>query len=252
MKRASTTNARAPPAKRRRTSTKSSKVNLSLLQRKVNQLSRGVEVKVKQFIETGLMLASPSGPAWQSTVGLSDIAQGPGDQERIGNKISATGISFAFKITPDRRNLAPVTYRVVVLRDKQHSNSASLACNNPYGGQTSIFQFMTAGTDEISVMPYNHDMRGRYVFYRDKTHTLNPAVALDYDPVSGNTSEIIPETMVENFDIKFPTPIPVFYTASGGNNTEVSSNMFQIGIYISSAVAYPPTISIGGYLYYTD
>ncbi|AXH73100.1 MAG: putative capsid protein [Cressdnaviricota sp.] len=253
MKRASTYNARAPPAKRRRTSAKSSKVNLSLLQRKVNQLSRGVETKVKQFIESGPMLVSGSGPTWQTTVGLSDIAQGAGDQERIGSKVMATGISFSFLITPDRRNLKPFTYRVVVFRDKQHSNSASLAAQGPYGGQTAPFQTMTLGNEEVAVMPYNWDMRGRYQFYRDKTHTLNPVVALDYDPTNGNTSEIIPEAYVEHFDIKFPSPIPIYYTGAGGTNAEVSTNMFQIGIYASqNNVAFQPDISIGGYLYFTD
>lgn len=252
MKRSSTYNARAPPPKRRKTTT-TADAKITLLQRKVNTLTRGVETKVKQFVETGLMLVSASGPVWQSTVGLSDILQGPGDQERIGSKVMATGIAFAFKITPDRRNLAPFTYRVVVFRDKQCSNSAALAANGPYGAVTSPFQEMSTGSDEITVMPYNHDMRGRYTFYRDKTHTLNPVVALDYDPTNGNTSEIIPESIVENFDIKFRTPVPIYYTGNGGTNAEVSSNMFQIGIYaMQNGVAFAPTISIGGYLYYTD
>ena len=71
--------AKAPPAKRQKTTTDKVKT----LETKVNRLSRNVELKQIETFETTSMIVSASGPTWAYIVGLSDMAQGVNDGQQV-------------------------------------------------------------------------------------------------------------------------------------------------------------------------
>lgn len=224
---------------------------LLLLQKKVNSISRNIEVKQSEASETGSMVVFPSGPLWGFAVGVSDIAQGTADNQRIGNQITLKELHVSIQTRSPVALLQSIVFRTLIFNDKQHSNSATLASANPFSGTTSPLEEMVTGNDEVSVMQYKYDMRSRYTIYRDTVTTHQPIVALDYDPATGNTSQVIQTVNTQNFKIKLPN-LKVNYTDAAGVNASVSNNMVQFFVAGTQTGVNPPDYSITYRVLFTD
>ena len=122
VKKETSMSAKAPPAKRQKTTTDKVKT----LETKVNRLSRNAELKQIETFETTSMIVSASGPTWAYIVGLSDMAQGVNDGQRIGNEISVKSIEVSLRITIPSSTIAGTSFRVVLLKDKQNGSGSLL------------------------------------------------------------------------------------------------------------------------------
>ena len=118
--------AKAPPAKRQKTTTDKVKT----LETKVNRLQRSIELKQIESFETTNMIVSQSGPTWAYIVGLSDMAQGVNDGQRIGNEISVKEIEVKLRILLPSTTTKGISFRVMLLCDKHPNGSGSLAVTN--------------------------------------------------------------------------------------------------------------------------
>lgn len=236
-------------AKRQKTS-HSTDSAVKALERKVNKLQRAVELKQIETAET-IDFVSLSTTGWGYVVGMSDIAQGTGEQERIGSEITVHKLEITCRIQVPDQTLVPLGVRFLIWNDKQHSNSASLAASNPFGSTTSILEEMVTGNDYVTAMLRKWDMRSRYTVYRDQAEIINPQVVYDYDPASGNTSRLIPMCIIRKFVVNIPQT-KVYYTGPEKNNNTVSRNMFQLGVYMDTGGATPPQMSCSTRLIFTD
>lgn len=227
---------------------------IKALQRKVNAITRAIEDKQAEFYEgvtMGTYSTSPS-ETYIYTRSLSLIPQGTGDHQRIGDQVVVKGIEFDLRIIVPSTQLAPLLFRICLFKDKQQSNSSSIAAAGPFGAKTSPFEDVGTGID-VAIMQRKWDMKNRYKFYRDVLEEAKSKVILDYDPTTGNTTTLVPPNIVRRFAVKIP-PTKVQYTAGGGGNGDVSTNMFQLGVYAvrTGSNLTAPTIQISGRVIFTD
>lgn len=236
-------------AKRQKTS-HSTDSAVKALERKVNKLQRAVELKQLETAETTDFVALTT-TGWGYVVGMSDIAQGTGEQERIGSEISVHKLEITCRITVPDNTLVPLGVRFLIWNDKQHSNSASLAAATPFGATTSILEEMTAGNDYVTAMLRKWDMRSRYTVYRDQAEIINPQAVYQFTPATGLTTRLIPMTIIRKFVVNIPQT-KVYYTGPEKNNNTVSRNMFQLGVYMDTGGTVPPVMSCSTRIIFTD
>jgi len=246
-KRRASMSAKAPPAKRQKTTTDKVKT----LETKVNRLSRNLELKQIETFETTSMIVSASGPTWAYIVGLSDMAQGVNDGQRIGNEISVKSIEVSLRITIPSSTIAGTSFRVVLLKDKHPNGSGSLAITNPYAFPTSPLEDLgSASANEVAVMLHKWDVRQRYTWYKDFVLNIQPAV------VASTTVGSVTNNVVERFaTATFKVPIKnskVVYGGPNATNNDVQMGMFQLGIFGDQKGTNAPTIDCATRLIYTD
>lgn len=236
-------------AKRQKTS-HSVDSKVKALERKVNKIQRAVELKQIETAET-TDFVSLATTGWGYSVGMSDILQGVGEQERIGTEITVHKIEITCRITVPDSTLVPLGVRFLIFNDKQHSNSATTAAANPFSGTTSPLEEMVAGNDYVTAMLRKWDMRSRYTFYRDQAEIINPQAVYQFTPATGLTTRLIPTTILRKFVVNIPQ-VKVYYTGPEKANNTVSRNFFQLGVYMDTGGATPPQMSCSTRLIFTD
>lgn len=245
MKRRASSSFKAPPRKRQKTVA----TTVKQLESKLNKISRAVEVKQLYSSQTTAMVPSASGPTWCYLVGMSDMAQGVNDGERIGNEIFVRHIEVTLKITLPSALVEGILFRVLIFCDAHPNGSANLAVTTPYSGGTPPLDPGTLGNQEVSSMLHNWDTRSRYTFYRDVLLECQPAVVLS--SAGGVTNNVVERFCYQKFSIPIPNK-KVQYNGPGAGNSEVLNNMFQLGVFGTQTGVNPPEISCSTRLIYTD
>ena len=223
-KRRASMSAKAPPAKRQKTTTDKVKT----LETKVNRLQRSIELKQIETFETTNMVVSQAGPTWAYIVGLSDMAQGVNDGQRIGNEISVKEIEVKLRILLPSATTNGISFRVMLLCDKHPNGSASLAVTNPYAGPTSPLEDLGSLTaNEVSVMLRKWDVRKRYKWFKDYVIEVQPVAVLG--TVAGVTNNYLPRFVNTSFKVKIPNT-RVVYGGPNATNNDVQMGMFQLAV----------------------
>lgn len=238
------------PSKQKNKKQKTQGDAVKALERKVNALSRAVELKQIETAETQNFLAN-SIAGWNYVVGLSDILQGTGEQERIGSEITVKQIEVVCRIQVPDDTLVPFGIRYLIFKDSQHSQSATLAGATPFGSTTSPLEIMVTGVEYVSAMLRKWDMRSRYHFYRDQTDIVQPECVYQFNTSSGLTTRVIPRIIIKKFVVNIPN-VKVYYTGPEKSNTTVSRNMFQLGVYMDFGGSVPPVMSCSTRMIFTD
>lgn len=250
MKRQSTANWRKPTSKRKKPTQAE---QIKTLQRKVNSMQRSIETKQYEFVDGSVFQTIGSGGnlSWAYWKGLS-IGQGTSDNTRIGDQITVKELDITMRVTMPTQQITPLAFRIVIFRDKQHGNSTTISAENPFGQKTSIYENLGSGID-VAVMQPKWDMRNRYIRYRDFIEQLKPQVIADYDPTTGQTSLVIPTEFTRRLKIKIPN-VKVQFTGSGNAYADVSTNLFQIGVYAvkTGGGINAPAINLSGRLVFQD
>jgi len=237
----------APKAKKQKTTPELVKT----LETKVNRLTRAVELKQIETFETTSMIVSAAGPTWAYIVGLSDMAQGVNDGQRIGNEITVKSIEVRLRITIPSSTIAGTSFRVILIKDKQPNGSGSLAITNPYAGPTSPLEDLgSASANEVAVMLHKWDVRQRYTWYKDMVINIQPAV------VASTTVGAVTNNVIERFaTATFKVPIKnskVVYGGPNATNNDVQMGMFQLGVFGDQRGTNAPTIDCATRMVYSD
>lgn len=238
------------PSKQKTKKQKTQGDAVKALERKVNALSRAVELKQIETAETQNFLAN-SIAGWNYVVGLSDILQGTGEQERIGSEITVKQIEVVCRIQVPDDTLLPFGIRYLIFKDSQHSQSATLAGSTPFGSTTSPLETMVTGVEYVSAMLRKWDMRSRYHFYRDQTDIVQPECVYSFNTSTGLTTRVIPRIIIKKFVVNIPN-VKVYYTGPEKANNTVSRNMFQLGVYMDFGGSVPPVMSCSTRMIFTD
>jgi len=237
----------APKTKKQKTTPELVKT----LETKVNRLTRAVELKQIETFETTSMIVSASGPTWAYIVGLSDMAQGVNDGQRIGNEIAVKSIEVSLRITIPSSTIAGTSFRVILIKDKHPNGSGSLAITNPYAFPTSPLEDLgSASANEVAVMLHKWDIRQRYTWYKDFVINIQPAV------VASTSVGSVTNNVVERFaTTSFKIPIKnskVVYGGPNATNNDVQMGMFQLGVFGVQRGTNAPTINCATRMIYTD
>lgn len=141
----------------------------------------------------------------------NEIAQGTGESQRIGRKVSVRSIQFRYTI-----RLLPSTVvtegedtiRIIIFQDRQAN-----------GAVTTVLSVLeTADFNSFK----NLSNSNRFRILMDRTHALNATAAAG----DGTTSDLMPMSYQGRFYKK--CNIPIEFSASGGDITTIRSN--NIGI----------------------
>ncbi len=174
------------------------------LTRKVNRLTKAVNMKERKFIDTQIINTAMS--ATGTITQLTNVAQGVTDVTRIGNKITVVGVLLSYLQNSD----ISTNTRVLLVQDKQ-TNGAIYASED-------LFQDATA--QDIIVSPKNADFKRRFRIYLDKNHSFSVAgVGTKY------------------FKKFFKMNIPMRYDANVGDITDIQSSSLSLFVCTETAGA---------------
>lgn len=223
---------------------------VSILKRKVNKLTANVEKKWIQAVGTYTSSLDASSSVYRSSIGFSDIPNGTTSTSRIGDSVTVTRLRVNVVLTTNPSVLAPTTFRVGIFRDKQQSGSGSIAASTPVGTPNSPYENTTLGFIQPGSFLKNAETSARYVWYRDQTFVLNPQVV--YATSTGTTTQVLSVAKSFTWDISIPS-VKINYLDSGALNSSVLNNMFQMVVMAPTNIGgFPPTISIGSEIFFTD
>lgn len=228
---------------------------LALLKKKVRKLTSQNEVKSRETSFSAAMV-NGGGPltdiAWLSNIGLSDIPQDTGENERLGDQITVKRIVVKGIVESRPENKNSTAFRVIVFRDKQHNNNSAIASAALYGSDVSLLQWQATGSSLPESMLRRHQNMHRYQVYRDVVLIANPQAISDYEPTTGNTSTFATVKVPFSFDIPIPDT-KVNYGSNLGDNTAVNDNMFQLAIAtVNQAGASTSYVSVSAQIHYVD
>lgn len=122
----------------------------------VNNVRRFINVEVKYHDTTGTTVAIP---ATGTIIGLSDMAQGDGIQNRDGDSVKLLNNVFRATLIEDTVSAYGTQIRLILFRGKQENGSGFSA--------TDILESATV------ISPKNYSERFRTKILMDKTYSLN-------------------------------------------------------------------------------
>lgn len=207
-------------SKRRRTGDAPVTAKVAKLEKQIRVLSKTEEVK-QQLQALAGNVAIASGYALTSNC-CTRITQGIAANQRIGAKITCLGLHMKFRVqTRSIEYGEPTIVRVIIFIDKQPITGSAdppllQTVNAPDG-------LLLNGTGTIATCPNNYVSRKRYKKLYDKVIVINPQTVLDYDPVTGNTTAMYPESRVWQKWINLRN-LPVQYNGVAGTADQIANN----------------------------
>ncbi len=161
------------------------------LAKKVNRLSKAVNMKERKFIDTQIVNTAMA--ATGTITQLTNLVQGVTDSTRIGNKITVVGCLLTYIIDAN----ITTNIRVLLVQDKQTNGAIYL--------NSDLFQDETA--QDIIVSPKNADFKRRFKVYHDKNYSYS---------VAGVATKFYKKFFKMN--------IPMRFDANNGDITDIQSN----------------------------
>lgn len=173
------------------------------------------------------------------------IAQGTGDNNRIGNKIKVFGVDIQYTLLNGSTAGASDLITTYLIQDKQYNGSAPTIIGAINTDTTAVFNGLTGAVPYGGEIKRNPDEKDRFMVRLFKRHVCNGA------PYWNGSAELL-ERQHHNTHayVNFKQPIEVSYTANTGAITNVATNALLFG-----AASYNNgTTSIIWYcrVYYTD
>lgn len=210
------------------------------LHRRVRAIERGIETKQFDHEHHGNMdTLTVSGSTYWYYRHAFGNQQGVADNERIGDEILLKKLILEMRVSAPTAELDPVTFRILILNDKQHANSSTMAVTNPFGQKTSPLENLSGAITDPTVMQRKWDMLNRYKFYRDVTETVEQRNVRQFQVASGNTIQTLNKDFIRRFEIKLN--IKQRYTGNSALVADIVTNLPQFLIIAKTSASNPTT-----------
>ena len=175
--------------------------------------------------------ADPTGTIWSTS--LINILEGTSPSQRIGRKITVRGIGLKILINLPQSATASAAwdgYRIILYHDKQANGATATAAQ------------ILDSTPSVNILSYrNLSNVNRFRILYDKNFEVNATNAGGSVYVAGQL-QLLPKVWVN-------VNVPIEYSGSTGNISEIRSHNFGILVISSNSVA---TMLIQSRVRYTD
>lgn len=194
-----------------------------------------------------LPIFSSSAAVAASTAGvftsLTQIDQGPSQNNRIGNQVTLKKISFRMSIVPAENPAADTYNRVRVMIFKWKEDDG---VNTPALGEILDSTSTSAGILPVE-WPLNHVTRRDYTIIYDKVFTLNPTFAFNSSGVAtGDFSRA--ESRTINVNRKLSGEVMF----NGGSGVFTGHGKVYLLVVSDSAAVPHPSYAFAGNIFYKD
>ena len=245
MKRSTPSSFKQPPRKKQKTQSD----EIAVLKRKVNKINRAIEVK---WYETSVF--QPMAYVTSNGVDLalyqrSLVDMGAGDSviTREGAKIRTQRIKLSCTFWPQAQQIGPTQVLCYIVKDKQ-CNASSAIC--PYNTGFGVWSDDGGVVYPGNALP-NPLQASRYTILKWKKFNINPQVAMDYEPTTGNTSLLVPKAINFDWDIKHEATVNYILTNSG--NDSITSNNISFNVVCWADHTFTnPSVMFNAKVFFTD
>ena len=178
---------------------------------------------------------------------LVDMGAGDSVITREGAKIRTQRIKLSCTFWPQAQQIGPTQVLCYIVKDKQ-CNASSAIC--PYNTGFGVWSDDGGVVYPGNALP-NPLQASRYTILKWKKFNINPQVAMDYEPTTGNTSLLVPKAINFDWDIKHEATVNYILTNAG--NDSITSNNISFNVVCWADRTYtPPSIMFNAKTFFTD
>ena len=141
-----------------------------------------------------------------------------------GRRLGTQRIKLSCTFWPQAQQIGPTQVLVYIVKDKQ-CNASSQIC--PYNTGFGVWSDDGGVVYPGNALP-NPLQASRYTILKWKKFNINPQVAMDYEPTTGNTSLLVPKAINFDWDIKHKATVNYILTNSG--NDSITSNNISFNV----------------------
>lgn len=175
------------------------------------------------------------------------LVQGPGQSNRVGNKVSPTSLQFKMQIESSVVSTSPVLVRVFAFWDRQVNGSSPTFM----GYNNGIFDDTTVTNPCFA--PRNYGTIHRYTMLYDQVFTLTPRNWYSSTTSGGTTTVATLMPTLKYLNKRFKLSRVIKYDTNTGTIADLVSNAFYVGILTDeSDVIKQPSMSGAARMYYKD
>ena len=245
MKRSTPSSFKQPPRKKQKTQSD----EIAVLKRKVNKINRAIEVKWYETSRFQPMAYVTSNGVDLALYQRSLVDMGAGDSviTREGAKIRTQRIKLSCTFWPQAQQIGPTQVLCYIVKDKQ-CNASSAIC--PYNTGFGVWSDDGGVVYPGNALP-NPLQASRYTILKWKKFNINPQVAMDYEPTTGNTSLLVPKAINFDWDIKHEATVNYILTNSG--NESITSNNISFNVVLACDHTFTnPSVMFNAKVFFTD
>lgn len=175
---------------------------------------------------------------------LNNVDQGTDQTDRIGAQITMKSLLIHISVITLPAVIVGVTYRLMVVLDRQANGAAPPISGNPTVGLAGILNTETIVTLEHAPRQYETIKRFKILF--DKTYSLNPNLTLETNATNAATTMPYSRSISEYIKLGQVTK----YDGSENDIADINTN----SLYILHMTSDTNTVGIvgGSRLYFTD
>ena len=245
MKRSTPSSFKQPPRKKQKTQSD----EIAVLKRKVNKINRAIEVKWYETSRFQPMSYVTSNGVDLALYQRSLVDMGAGDSviTREGAKIRTQRIKLSCTFWPQAQQIGPTQVLVYIVKDKQ-CNASTAIC--PYNTGFGVWSDDGGVVYPGNALP-NPLQASRYTILKWKKFNINPQVAMDYEPTTGNTSLLVPKAINFDWDIKLKATVNYILTNSGNDSITSNNISFNVVLACDQSLT-PPSIMFNAKVFFTD
>ena len=245
MKRSTPSSFKQPPRKKQKTQSD----EIAVLKRKVNKINRAIEVKWYETSRFQPMAYVTSNGVDLALYQRSLVDMGAGDSvlQREGAKIRTQRIKLSCTFWPQAQQIGPTQVLCYIVKDKQ-CNASSAIC--PYNTGFGVWSDDGGVVYPGNALP-NPLQASRYTILKWKKFNINPQVAMDYEPTTGNTSLLVPKAINFDWDIKHEATVNYILTNAGNDSITSNNISFNVVLACDQSLT-PPSIMFNAKTFFTD